>query len=588
MKKNRLLSIEDLYNYYSSKSKSVHFSSKDDNHNIVVQTRGNLYFEQDYDKNTEGLLPVTLEACHINENLNRSEISEKVMTAAMPSFSNRPILGFIHEVDGEPQFFTHNMHINDNNEIEYDEIPIGTVRENCNPRYIEKDNKKYCVVDGYIYENYTKAADIIRREQRCDVSVELEIRELSFNSKNKTLVIEDFFFSGVTILGVDEEGNKVMPGMEGSNITIADFSRENNSIFSNNKQVIELLSALNEKIDNLDIKQKSLKEGGLNSVKKDFDENSEVAEAEVEVTPSATTNENVTFDGEEPGEEPGGEEPAEEPSEEPGNDDPTDPPADDPTDPPADDDDDDDDEGDDEGGDDDDDEEDEGIPLGQRDDDDTAGETKKKTNSIDYTVNVNGIEKDFSVTLREKLLSLSVLINETYGDADGTWYDIDADEDKKIVYFHDFWNDKHYRQLYSIKKDIYSLKGDRTELFAKYLSREEIEQFENLKSEYELINSELNNYHSEPDKLELLNDECYSQIVETDGYKELAKRETYFSMSVDEVREELDRQLLEFAKHNKVEFSAKEEKNDVGVKVFKNPADNTPAGKGRYGGIFKR
>ena len=258
MKKNRLLSIEDLYNYYSSKSKSVHFSSKDDNHNIVVQTRGNLYFEQDYDKNTEGLLPVTLEACHINENLNRSEISEKVMTAAMPSFSNRPILGFIHEVDGEPQFFTHNMHINDNNEIEYDEIPIGTVRENCNPRYIEKDNKKYCVVDGYIYENYTKAADIIRREQRCDVSVELEIRELSFNSKNKTLVIEDFFFSGVTILGVDEEGNKVMPGMEGSNITIADFSRENNSIFSNNKQVIELLSALNEKIDNLDIKQKSL------------------------------------------------------------------------------------------------------------------------------------------------------------------------------------------------------------------------------------------------------------------------------------------------------------------------------------------
>ena len=40
MKKKRLLTLEDLYNYYSSNSKSSHFSAKDNNDNIVVQVNG--------------------------------------------------------------------------------------------------------------------------------------------------------------------------------------------------------------------------------------------------------------------------------------------------------------------------------------------------------------------------------------------------------------------------------------------------------------------------------------------------------------------------------------------------------------------
>ena len=69
MKKKRLLTLEDLYNYYSSNSKSSHFSAKDNNDNIVVQVNGNVNFSDDK-RNIEGFLPVILHACHTEKNIN--------------------------------------------------------------------------------------------------------------------------------------------------------------------------------------------------------------------------------------------------------------------------------------------------------------------------------------------------------------------------------------------------------------------------------------------------------------------------------------------------------------------------------------
>ena len=61
-------------------------------------------------------------------------------------------------------------------------------------------------------------------------------------------------------------------------------------------------------------------------------------------------------------------------------------------------------------------------------------------------------------------------------------------------------------------------------------------------------------------------------------------------MSVDEVRAELDRQLLEYAKGNEIKFSAQEtEKKEVSVKVFGNLSKKgSTVTNGRYGGIFKK
>ena len=94
------------------------------------------------------------------------------MEKALPSFKNRPILGYIHEVDGQYEFYGHNMHLDENDNVVYDEIPVGIVPESCDARleYDEEKDKTYCVINGYIYEEYTKAADIMRREKECAVS----------------------------------------------------------------------------------------------------------------------------------------------------------------------------------------------------------------------------------------------------------------------------------------------------------------------------------------------------------------------------------------------------------------------------------
>ena len=258
----RLLTLNDLYSYYSSTTKSTHFSSSEDNENIIVQVDGKLKFKKS-EKDTEGLREVYLQACHIDENVNGSNIKESVMTAALPSFSNRPILGYIHEVNGKPEFYGHNMHLDDDGNVVYDEVPVGVIPESCDAKLVyDKDkDKTYVEVKGYIYEEYSKASEILEREQECSVSVELSIRELSYDAKNKYLDIEDFFFSGVTILGKNEKGDVINPGMSGSNIKLADFSKENNSMFSKNEELLNEIKKLNENLSRFNINT-SLEEGG--------------------------------------------------------------------------------------------------------------------------------------------------------------------------------------------------------------------------------------------------------------------------------------------------------------------------------------
>lgn len=287
----RLLTLTDLYNYYSSSSKSAHFKAEDEQTNIIVQVPGQVKFEEN-NKDTEGLLPVVLQSCHTEENVNHSFISESVMTEALPSFSNRPILGYIHEVDGQLEFYGHNMHEDEDGEIVYDEKCIGIIPESCNAtlEYDEEKDKTYCVVNGYIFEEYSKAAEILKREKECSVSVELTIRELSYDAKTKILNIDNFFFSGVTILGKKDNGEKVMPGMEGSNIKLADFSKNSNSMFTNKEnEMIAMLEELKTKIDSLSNYTINTTEKGGNemlenetSVNEEFEETEDVVSEDVE------------------------------------------------------------------------------------------------------------------------------------------------------------------------------------------------------------------------------------------------------------------------------------------------------------------
>lgn len=287
MGKKKILTLEDLYNYYSSTSKrSRHFSAKDENSNIFVQVSGNVKFEKD-NNDTEGLTKVVLQANHTGINLNGSNISEESAKAALPSFANRPILGYEHMVNGQWEFYDHRMHTEDG-ELVYDERPIGVVPESAEAHleYDAEKDKTFVVVNGYLYDEYSHASEIMEREGECYCSVELSIRELSYDAKNKVLNIEDYYYNGVTILGKTPEGDFVMPGMQDANIKLADFM--DNNQYSND--MIEMLNEINNKLDQLSINNNSRKEENL----MDFEENAEVVEtSEMDTVENTTDTEEV-------------------------------------------------------------------------------------------------------------------------------------------------------------------------------------------------------------------------------------------------------------------------------------------------------
>ena len=259
----RLLTLDDLCEYYSHRKKSMKFSSEESGEPIVVQVAGTLKFE-DSNNLTAGLTPVRLQACHTEKNLNKSSISYETMhDKLLPTFKNRPILGYIHNVDGIPQFYGHNAHEEDG-EIVYDEIAVGNIPETNNAELVyDEENDRYNVmIDGYLYDEYTKATEIVKREEECPCSVEISIKSMSFDAKDHTLVIEDGYFSGVAILGYDDNGNKVQPGMAGSNVKLKDFSMSNNSILNElsndeHSKLIETLDNLNKTLSSLNINSKT-------------------------------------------------------------------------------------------------------------------------------------------------------------------------------------------------------------------------------------------------------------------------------------------------------------------------------------------
>ena len=279
----KLLSLEDLYNFYVNQNKNVKFSSKKENHTIFVHI--NEPFEFEASEDDELNLYTNLRLCHLDKNVNGSSISREVMENAMPTAYNMPILGYIwhDEEDGLDKFASHEFYVEDG-EIIYEEIPVGCIPESADLKLVEnKNGKTYLEGKGLIWRTYTKAAEILEREKNLSVSVELAVSELSFNAKSKIMNIEDFKFTGITILQAHrDDGSEVKPGMEGAEITIGDFSE---SVFAQDK-VIEMLEEINQKLSNFAIDNSEGKEE--DQVEENVIEtNEEIVEEEVQVEESA-------------------------------------------------------------------------------------------------------------------------------------------------------------------------------------------------------------------------------------------------------------------------------------------------------------
>ena len=259
----QILTLDNLYQFFVEQDKTVNFSAKESGTPIVVTTPG---FFATSDSDMPGMLKLKLKVCHTDTNRNGSHISKENMEKAMPTLKYRPILAHIHELkDGTKDFYAHNLEIVENesgeSEIHYIEKQVGCYTAD-EPwlEYDEKKDKDYVMAYAVIPENYTEAADIIRRKNGTKVSCELVINELSYNAKEKYLDLTDFYFAGTTLLGVDEDGNEIGEGMLGSRADIADFCHKEPT-FNYQAKLIETLEKLNFTLESLN-KEKVVEDKG--------------------------------------------------------------------------------------------------------------------------------------------------------------------------------------------------------------------------------------------------------------------------------------------------------------------------------------
>jgi len=593
MKKKSILTLDQLVNFVEQ-NKMYSFSSQETGHRIFVRVPDVVEFEEKEDKDFmhEGLEFYPARICHTLLNRNNSYISEKDMRKALPSLAYRPFLGAIHQLDdGTYDFHSHDIELVENEdgeyEYEYIERQLGAFTVD-KPKlvYDESNDKTYVEAVVAIPTEYSKAAEIIKRKGGTKVSCELAIDKMSYDIENKWLVLEDFIFSGVTALGSEKDGTEILEGMEGSRLNIDEFSASTMN-YDRDKELIETLEKLNETLSNFHI-DKNTQKGGLrmnkfqellekyNKTEEDIDfDYSEMSDEELEAK-FAELFEDVKIE-DEPSEGDSNEEGEAEDNgtdENFADDDPVDNPTND-TDPKDDPDTSDDDSG----------EEDDVI------DDDVTPESKKIADEFQVSpesyavVMTDGTVKEFAVSLQDQISALTMLVNETYGETDGCWYDVIV-YDKEVV-MSDWWTGRAFRQSYKVRSGVYSLVGDRVQVHSVFVTDDEEKALDELKANFASASAELDKYRAAEEKAkkqDLMSSDDYKSIFDKDEFKDI----DIDKFSLDELTAHLDEVLLKYAKEGNLNFSSTpaENKPNEHKKLFGQPSKRTK--KGRYGSIFKK
>ena len=611
--KKKLLTFDDLVKF-CKKEKLMNFSAKESGYQLCVQVPTS--FEIEEEENTSSTLYADLKMFHTNRNRNGSSVTEDAALKCLSTIPYKPLLGDIQEIegtDGEYDFTSHSMEFNEDGSINYIERQIGCfTTENL---YLDdkpdEKGRKYVHARAAIPREYTKAAEIIEKKEGTKVSVELAVNEFKYDSNEKLFLFTDIEVLGCTCLGRDpKSGKEIAEGMEGSRLDISDFSIDNNSVSSQDK-IIEVIQELKDALDNytasfadknierkedkvelntelfnqllekynkteadIEFEYSELDDDALSAAfaeafgeiedsSSEGDENTEfekseevksedVTETESEDNFEAEEETKETFDDPDPTGDP---DPA-------GDPDPSDPdPSNDP-DPSS-----------------------ESEAEAQNKDDGSDAEYLKNVqNEVQYSATFNGQTKTFAKSLNDTIYAISELINVTYGESDNDFYTVNV-FDNKTVEFYGMFTGKNYRQSYKEKEGVYSLKGDRVELFARYLTQEECDALDNLQSKFEDVSEKLGKYEAEPEKMAILESVDYSSIAESDEFIAFKAQDAHFDLSVDEVRAKADEMLLDAAKKGKVEFTKEEtEKKTFNFKRI--PTMKASNKAGRYGKLL--
>lgn len=558
---HKILTLDNLYQFFVEQNKSVNFSSKENGNPIVVSMPANFEISEN---DMPGMLKLKLKVCHIDTNRNGSHISKENMEKAMPTLKYRPILAYIHQLDdGTYDFYAHNMEIvedeNGEEKINYIEKQVGCFTTDEPYLEYDKDNDKtYVNAYAVIPEEYTEAANIIRRKNGTKVSCELVIDELSYNAKEKYLDLTSFYFGGCTLLGCDENGNEIGEGMLGSRADIADFCHKK-PVFDYQEKLVEMLDKLNNTLSNFN---KNNTEEGVREEMSHFDELLEkygftVEELDFDYENMSDEELDIAFEDFKCRKKKCEEEEQDTDSE----------------------DfkcrkkkcDDEDSEGDDSEEEDDNDEE------------DDAGDDESKKNSENFV-------KNFKVEISHEDIRYALynLIAE-YEESDNEWYGIYAVYDDYFV-MQGWCNGKFYKQGYSVDGENVSLDGERTELFQMLLTESEKLAVDKLRGDYAELEAKYNelktfkdNYDAAEIKAKkdsIFADEAYNDIRDSDDFKSLMNDAEKYS--VEEIQNKCD--LLFAANEKKIKFAANKNKpHSISFNFSKKEDKKTSA----YGNLFK-
>lgn len=526
----KLLTLEDLYSFYSQKKKSMTFSADKSGYNIAVQSLATFELNDDL---SEGLLYGKIRAFHDLTNNNKSHIETDVLEEKMMSIKDRPVMADIVDTDetdedGNPikDFSGHTMYYDEAlDKMIYKEIPIGHFihPESIHLEYDEEYDRNFVCADVVVYEEYTDACDILRRRKTVDCSVELCIRKMHWDNTDKTLHLDDFYVQGTTLLG-----SHTLPGMSGSKLSIKDFSEENNSLFSSisedeHSKLIETLDNLNKTLSSLNINSKTNptvekfeKGGSIETNMTKFEELLEKYNKTVEDITfeyeglSDEELENVfstTFDESE-------HTPDTVVTESDKSDDDTD-----------------------------------------DTDDDTDDSTTDEPDNTDDTDDDNKDKDTYSKTfelshedVRSALYQLLAPIEETLNE----YYWIMSVYDDYFIYESCCGN--YYKQAYTKENDTIAFDGERQEVFAEFVTADEKAELEDMRANYSSISEKLAKYEEAEeiaDKMTVFEDQAYSKYLETDEFKKLMDVENVKKFTKDELVEKADAALGKVVKTTK-------------------------------------
>lgn len=571
-------------------------------------------FKVDDSFNDPRFMRVKIAVMHSGENLNKSFLSTKTIKNAKNTFKNVPILAnVITKIDEKGNEYldygSHDMHKEADQfnkgktRTIYDEKVVGIIPEQ-NDFEIVHDNERdvdFAVVTGLIYRLYGNyVADILEeRGGETSVSCEVNFDKTSVDAKTKLVIVEEFTMLGLTLLG-----ENVVPAMKGANATMFSLAED-----SRHEQMINVMKELTEALNKYtatfadNSKRKEEKDKLNTELFKELCEKYSVSESDITFEYSELDDETLkkTFaehfddgDGESTdgdggttngdGESSNGDSNSGESTDNNGENsegnaqegsstensgtsensetgdsetqtdsgntsETSETPVTSDT---------------------------ENGSNGDEEDQDeletnNSYPSKSKIYQVSYTLTNGEDTKEFSLSMKEEIAALTDLFNTTYCDEDNDWYSVDAFADTKTIIAHGWY--KHFKQKYTVKDGVYSLKGDRVEVFAQYLTQEEIDALEGLKGKFAEVSDKLALYETEPDKIAVLSSEDYSLIKDTEAYKELSKRENYFSLSTEELTSRLESMLNAYAKElGKKTFSVEktdtEEKNEESKKDF--------------------